>query len=70
MKGLDYNNALAIFFPFYVAAEVPSNMMLKRTKLSFWFALIMVLWALSTIVMAFVKTYRQLLAVRAILGFF
>ncbi|CCA74117.1 related to allantoate permease [Serendipita indica DSM 11827] len=53
MKGLDYNNALAIFFPFYVAAEVPSNMMLKRTKLSFWFALIMVLWALSTIVMAF-----------------
>ncbi|CCA68001.1 related to allantoate permease [Serendipita indica DSM 11827] len=70
MKGLDYNNALAIFFPFYVAAEVPSNIMLKRTRPAFWFSLIMVLWALSTVVMGFVKTYHQLLALRAILGFF
>ncbi|KAG8753983.1 hypothetical protein FRC12_011354 [Ceratobasidium sp. 428] len=38
MHGLQFNNALAIFYPFYVIAEVPSNMMLKRTRPSFWFA--------------------------------
>ncbi|KIM33273.1 hypothetical protein M408DRAFT_152109 [Serendipita vermifera MAFF 305830] len=69
MTGIDYNVALAIFFPFYVAAEVPSNIMLKRTSASFWFSLIMVLWAISTTLMGLVKTYPQLLAVRAILGF-
>lgn len=62
--------ALAIFFPFYVAAEVPSNIMLKRTSPSFWFALIMVLWAIATTLMGLVKTYPQLLVVRAILGWF
>ncbi|KAG8803411.1 hypothetical protein FRC17_006182 [Serendipita sp. 399] len=70
MKGLMYNNALAIFFPFYVAAEVPSNIALKRTSPSFWFAFIMVLWALSTVGMGFVKNYTQLMVIRAMLGFF
>lgn len=59
-----------IFSDTRLAAEVPSNMMLKRTKPSFWFAFIMVFWAISTTVMGFVKTYPQLLVVRAILGFF
>ncbi|KIM33275.1 hypothetical protein M408DRAFT_152128 [Serendipita vermifera MAFF 305830] len=68
MTGLDYNVALAIFFPFYVAAEVPSNVMLKRTSASFWFSFIMVFWAISTTLMGLVKTYPQLLAVRAVLG--
>ncbi|KAG8839992.1 hypothetical protein FRB91_006635 [Serendipita sp. 411] len=70
MHGLMYNNALAIFFPFYVAAEVPSNIALKKTSPSFWFAFIMVLWALATVGMGFVKTYTQLMVIRAMLGFF
>ncbi|KAG9243453.1 high-affinity nicotinic acid transporter [Calycina marina] len=32
--GSDYNVALAIFFPFYVLAEVPSNLMMKRFRTS------------------------------------
>lgn len=32
MDGLDYNVALAVFFPFYVLAEVPSNMAMKRFR--------------------------------------
>ena len=44
--------------------------MLKRTRPALWFSLIMILWAISTIIMGFVKTYPQLLALRAILGFF
>lgn len=44
MTGLMYNHALAVFFPFYVAAEVPSNMAMKRLKPSVWIPTIMVAW--------------------------
>ncbi|KAG8737472.1 hypothetical protein FRC10_008156 [Ceratobasidium sp. 414] len=40
LRGLQFNNALAIFYPFYIIAEVPSNIMLKRTRPSLWFAFI------------------------------
>jgi MFS family permease len=68
MKGLDYNISLAIFFPFYVAAEIPSNMMLKRTRPSIWFTLIMVCWGLIMLCMGFVQNFSGLLACRAFLG--
>jgi len=42
VKSLQYNNALAIFFPFYVLAEIPSNMMMKRLSPSLWLTIIMV----------------------------
>jgi MFS family permease len=60
--------ALAIFFPFYVAAEIPSNMMMKRTRPSFWIPTIMVAWAVCCTLMGIVKNYGGLLAARAALG--
>ncbi|CEL63494.1 putative transporter C1683,12 OS=Schizosaccharomyces pombe (strain 972 / ATCC 24843) GN=SPBC1683.12 PE=3 SV=1 [Rhizoctonia solani AG-1 IB] len=66
--SLQYNTALAIFFPFYVAAEIPSNMMLKRTRPSLWFAFIMVAWGLCMTFMGFVHNYTGLLIARAFLG--
>jgi sugar phosphate permease len=68
MKGLDYNIALSIFFPFYVAAEIPSNMMLKRTRPSIWFTFIMVCWGLIMLCMGFVHNLSGLLACRVFLG--
>jgi hypothetical protein len=59
---------LAIFFPFYVAAEIPSNMMMKRTRPSFWIPTIMVAWAVCTTLMGLVKSFGGLLAARAALG--
>lgn len=44
MSGLQYNHALAVFFPFYVAAEVPSNMAMKRFRPSVWIPIIMLAW--------------------------
>ncbi|KAG8765763.1 hypothetical protein FRC12_007306 [Ceratobasidium sp. 428] len=38
LRGLQFNNTLAIFYLFYIIAEVPSNIMLKRTRPSLWFA--------------------------------
>lgn len=68
MEGLDYNIALAVFFPFYVAAEIPSNMMMKRFRPSVWLTIIMVAWAVVMIGMGFVTNFAGLLATRALLG--
>jgi MFS family permease len=68
MKGLDYNVALAAFFPTYVLAEVPSNMMLKRFGASFWLTFLMVVWAIIVLAMGFVQNFSGLLAARIFLG--
>ncbi|KAH6847004.1 major facilitator superfamily domain-containing protein [Chaetomium sp. MPI-CAGE-AT-0009] len=67
-KGLHYNDALAIFFPFYVAAEIPSNMAMKRFRPSIWIPSIMVAWAVCTTLMGIVKNYPGLMVCRSALG--
>ncbi|KAL4973567.1 major facilitator superfamily domain-containing protein [Aspergillus desertorum] len=68
MSGLDYNVALAIFFPFYVAAEIPSNIMMKRSRPSLWIPSIMIAWAVVCSLMGLVQNYAGLLVARAALG--
>ncbi|KAF2876479.1 major facilitator superfamily domain-containing protein [Massariosphaeria phaeospora] len=68
MRGLDYNVALAIFFPFYVLAEIPSNLMMKRFRPSIWIPTLMVAWGIMCCLMGAVRNYAGLLAVRAALG--
>ncbi|QDS72837.1 hypothetical protein FKW77_006964 [Venturia effusa] len=68
LKGLQFNNALAIFFPFYVLAEVPSNLMMKLTRPSIWIPIIMVTWGLVCTMMGLVKNYQGLMAARVFLG--
>ncbi|CAG8974486.1 hypothetical protein HYALB_00011636 [Hymenoscyphus albidus] len=69
MSGLKYNHALAILFPFYVLAEIPSNIILKRFRPSTWFTIIMVTWSAIMISMGFVRKYSELLICRSLLGF-
>ncbi|CCU77017.1 MFS nicotinic acid transporter Tna1 [Blumeria hordei DH14] len=68
MKGLDYNLALALFFPFYVIAEIPSNMLMKRLRPSVWLTIIMVSWGLITTFMGLVQNLGGLIACRIFLG--
>jgi MFS family permease len=68
MKGLDYNVALAIFFPFYIAAEIPSNMMMKYLRPSIWLTTITLSWSLIMICMGLVSSFSGLLACRVFLG--
>jgi len=68
MKGLDYNVALAVFFPWYVAAEVPSNLMMKKTRPSLWLTIIMLAWGVTMTLMGLVTNYAGLLACRMALG--
>lgn len=66
--SLQYNNALAVFFPFYVAAEVPSNMAMKRFRPSVWIPIIMLAWGICTTLMGIVQNYTGLMVARAFLG--
>ncbi|KAL4881862.1 major facilitator superfamily domain-containing protein [Aspergillus karnatakaensis] len=68
MEGLDYNVALAIFFPFYVAAEIPSNIMMKRSRPAIWIPIIMLAWGVVCTLMGLVTSYAGLLVARAALG--
>ncbi|PQK12203.1 hypothetical protein BB8028_0003g08200 [Beauveria bassiana] len=68
MTGYDYSIAVAIFFPFYVIAEVPSNMAMKRFRPSIWIPSIMVVWGFMTIMLGVVQSFGGLLAVRSLLG--
>lgn len=60
--------ALAIFFPFYVAAEIPSNIMMKRSRPALWIPTIMLAWGIVCSLMGLVHNYAGLLAARAALG--
>lgn len=70
LKGLQYNDCLAILFPFYIAAEIPSNIMMKRFRPSIWLTFIMVMWSAAMICQGFVKNYSGLMATRVFLGVF
>ncbi|TQN70360.1 putative transporter, partial [Colletotrichum shisoi] len=68
MKGLDYNVALSVFFPWYVAAEIPSNLAMKRFRPSIWIPSIMIAWGICCTLMGLVHNYPGLLASRMALG--
>ncbi|RYO93285.1 hypothetical protein DL766_001405 [Monosporascus sp. MC13-8B] len=67
--SLQYNVALSVFFPWYVAAEIPSNLAMKRFRPSVWIPIIMIAWGVCCVCMGFVSNYAGLLAVRMALGF-
>ncbi|ORY60005.1 putative nicotinamide mononucleotide transmembrane transporter protein [Pseudomassariella vexata] len=67
-QSLDYNIAISVFFPFYVAAEIPSNLAMKRFRPSIWIPFIMVLWGVTCAAMGTVTNYAGLIAARCALG--
>lgn len=69
--GLDsgkYSIALIVFFIGYVLFEVPSNMLLTRTRPSLYLPGIMAVWGSVTIGMAFCPTYEALVGFRVVMG--
>ncbi|RAR14109.1 high-affinity nicotinic acid transporter [Stemphylium lycopersici] len=70
LHGLQYNDCLAVLFPFYIAAEIPSNIMMKRARPSVWLTFIMFFWSMAMILQGFVTNYSGLMATRVFLGIF
>ncbi|KAJ5363405.1 major facilitator superfamily domain-containing protein [Penicillium brevicompactum] len=63
-----YSIALVVFFVGYVLLEVPSNLVLGRSRPSIFLPSIMILWGALTCVMAVVKSFAHLVILRTILG--
>ncbi|KPM43817.1 hypothetical protein AK830_g2780 [Neonectria ditissima] len=64
----DYAWVLSIFFFGYLICEVPSNMILSRSKPSVFLPTIMLIWGALSALMAISKTYGALLGFRFVLG--
>ncbi|TLS31029.1 hypothetical protein PpBr36_03874 [Pyricularia pennisetigena] len=65
-----YSVALVVFFVTYVVFEVPSNMVLSRTRPSLYLPGIMIIWGAITCGMAFTPSYEALIAFRVLMGVF
>lgn len=68
LSSNQYSLSLVMFFISYVVFEIPSNLVLSKTRPSVYLPVIMVLWGLVTCCMAVVRNPGDLLAVRFILG--
>jgi hypothetical protein len=68
MYGLQYNTAVTIFFVPYTLLEVPSNIILKKMRPSYWMAILMFAWGTVMTLMGLVNSYGGLLAGRFFLG--
>jgi len=68
MSSDQYSIALVVFFITYVVFEVPSNLILAKTKPSIFLPTIMFLWGAATMCMAVIKNYGQLVALRTLVG--
>ncbi|KAL5118785.1 hypothetical protein ACEQ8H_003288 [Pleosporales sp. CAS-2024a] len=65
---LKYNTAVTIFFVPYTLLEVPSNVILKKMRPSYWMATLMFCWGVTMTLMGVVSSYGGLLAARFFLG--
>lgn len=68
MTPSQYNWCLTVFFFFYAAFEVPSNLLLKKWRPSIWLPTIMVAWGIVMTLMGIVQNYTGLLIARIFLG--
>ncbi|KAH7091510.1 major facilitator superfamily domain-containing protein [Paraphoma chrysanthemicola] len=68
MKGWDYAVSVAVFYPFYIIIEVPSNLAMKKFRPSVWIPSIMLTWGIVTTLTGIVHNYAGLLAARMALG--
>ncbi|KAI1440229.1 allantoate permease [Annulohypoxylon stygium] len=69
--GIDdsqYAMLVSIFFIGYLVCEVPSNLILTRSRPSWYLPIIMVLWGTLCALMTVVKNYQGGLAIRFFLG--
>ncbi|KAF7945149.1 hypothetical protein EAE96_009928 [Botrytis aclada] len=66
--GLDYNIALSVFFLFYVAVGVPSNMIIKKVRPNIWLTGIVLFWSIVMVCTGLVHDYAGFLVARCFLG--
>ncbi|KAK0264616.1 hypothetical protein LTR35_017311 [Friedmanniomyces endolithicus] len=63
-----YASGLAIFYAFYIASELPSNLVLKKVSPQIWLPFLTAIWGIIGMCLGFVQNYAGFLVVRAFLG--
>lgn len=69
LVGNQFNAALAVFYASYIAAELPSNWILKRMKANRWLPFIVGAWGVVTTLTGLIQSFGGLVAIRVVLGF-
>ncbi|OWZ35154.1 nicotinamide mononucleotide permease [Cryptococcus neoformans c45] len=69
LVGTQFNTAISLLFVGYILGQIPSNLILSRTRPSIYLSVCVMVWAIVSLCTGFVKNYHQLLAVRILLGF-
>ncbi|KAG5916916.1 hypothetical protein E4U42_007454 [Claviceps africana] len=64
----DFNFAVSIFFPFYLLAQIPSNLVMRAWRPSFWIPILMLGWAVIITCESLVQSFPGLLVTRGFLG--
>ncbi|EXJ86137.1 hypothetical protein A1O1_06507 [Capronia coronata CBS 617.96] len=68
LSDRQYASGLAIFFAFYIAAELPSNLVLKKASPRIWLSFLTAAWGIIGMCLGFIHNYAGFLIVRAFLG--
>ncbi|GAA6039056.1 hypothetical protein JCM8097_000175 [Rhodosporidiobolus ruineniae] len=68
LVGNQFNTAISLLFVGYILGQIPSNMILARSRPSVYLSICVAVWGCASLATAFVKNYHQLLAVRIMLG--
>lgn len=70
MQGYDYNMIISVFYVSYILFEIPSNLACKYVGPGWYIPLMTLLFGISSLGTAFVKTLPQAAGVRFLLGVF
>ncbi|KAK8041695.1 major facilitator superfamily domain-containing protein [Apiospora rasikravindrae] len=70
LEGNRFNIALFIYFIPYILLEVPSNMVIRKVRPSWYLSGLMACWGIINMCMGFVQTYQGLVVLRFFLGAF
>jgi hypothetical protein len=70
MDGPMYNVASEILFVPYILLEVPSNLIIKRIRPSYWLGGLMFFWGVTTVCEGVVSSYGGFITCRVFLGVF
>ncbi|KAH6663996.1 major facilitator superfamily domain-containing protein [Plectosphaerella plurivora] len=68
LTGPQYNMALTVFFFPYAFFEVPSNIVLKLMRPSWWITILVMSWGTVVTLQGLVQTYEHLIITRVLLG--
>ncbi|KAI0439700.1 retrograde regulation protein 2 [Xylaria telfairii] len=70
LKGTQFNTAVSVFYIFYILAEFPTSLLVKRLQFDRVIPAITLCWGLVCLFTGFVRSFGPLVITRVLLGFF